>query len=105
MAAETNASDTMGRLTDEDIAAQQAMNGLEEVNTDREFHATLGTDAIRNFAVSIGDDNPLHTDPDYAAGTRWGGVIAPSIMTAITNEPLRGDRLPKDLLKKARGLF
>jgi len=34
-------------------------------------------DAIRHYAWGIGDDNPLYCDPDYAKGTRWGGLIAP----------------------------
>jgi hypothetical protein len=29
------------------------------------------------FARSIGDANPIYSDPDYAAGTEVGGVIAP----------------------------
>lgn len=34
-------------------------------------------DVIRHYAWGIGDDNPLYCDPDYAAGTDWGGIIAP----------------------------
>lgn len=34
-------------------------------------------DTIRHYAWGIGDDNPLWCDPAYAAGTRWGGIIAP----------------------------
>lgn len=34
-------------------------------------------DTIRHYAWGIGDDNPLYCDPDYAAKTRWGGIIAP----------------------------
>ncbi|HSY40195.1 MAG TPA: MaoC family dehydratase N-terminal domain-containing protein [Polyangia bacterium] len=33
-------------------------------------------DAIRHYAHGIGDDNPLWTDPEYAAGTRFGGIVA-----------------------------
>lgn len=29
------------------------------------------------FARSIGDTNPIYSDPDYAAGTELGGIIAP----------------------------
>lgn len=29
------------------------------------------------FARSIGDTNPIYSDPDHAAGTEVGGVIAP----------------------------
>lgn len=94
-----------GGITDEDIALQREVVGLEEPNVTQEFHSQLSSDAIRNYALSMGDDNPLYTDEDYARGTRWGGVIAPSIMTAITNKPLLGDKIPKELKRKTRGLF
>jgi acyl dehydratase len=34
-------------------------------------------DVIRHYSWGIGDDNPLYCDPAYAAGSRWGGIIAP----------------------------
>ena len=34
-------------------------------------------DLIRHYADAIGDPNPIWRDPAYAAGTRWGGIIAP----------------------------
>jgi acyl dehydratase len=34
-------------------------------------------DALRHHVNGYGDDNPLYTDPDYAASTRWGGLIGP----------------------------
>ena len=40
---------------------------------------------IRHYAHGIGDDNPLWCDPDYAAATRWGGIIAlPSFLFATS---------------------
>jgi acyl dehydratase len=41
------------------------------------FTTELSLDAIRHFANGIGDDNPFWNDPEYAAATRWGDVIAP----------------------------
>ena len=41
------------------------------------WNITCTDDAVRRFAICIGDDNPLFTDPEYAASTRWGGIIAP----------------------------
>lgn len=35
------------------------------------------TDLIRHYADAVGDPNPVWRDPSYAAGTRWGGIIAP----------------------------
>jgi 3-hydroxybutyryl-CoA dehydratase len=37
---------------------------------------TLDEAAIRAFAASCGDFNPLHHDAEYAKGTRFGGLIA-----------------------------
>ena len=33
-------------------------------------------DNIRHYAHGIGDDNPLWSDPEYAAKTQHGGIIA-----------------------------
>jgi acyl dehydratase len=42
-------------------------------------------DNIRHYAHGIGDDNPLWCDPDYAAKTRYGGIIAlPSFLFATS---------------------
>jgi acyl dehydratase len=38
------------------------------------YEATL--DNIRHYAHGIGDDNPLWSDPEYAAKTQHGGIIA-----------------------------
>jgi acyl dehydratase len=38
--------------------------------------ATLDAAAIRAFALSVGDHNPLHHDEAYAKSTRFGGLIA-----------------------------
>jgi acyl dehydratase len=40
-------------------------------------YGTVTTDIIRHYADAIGDPNPIWRDPAYAAGTRWGGIIAP----------------------------
>jgi acyl dehydratase len=37
-------------------------------------------DAIRRHCHMVEDANPLFLDPDFAAGTRFGGVIAPPVM-------------------------
>jgi len=50
---------------------------------------TLDAAAISAFAAQIGDTNPLHHDAGFAAGTRFGGIIAcgpqtSSLLMAIT---------------------
>ena len=44
--------------------------------------------AIRRFVEALGDPNPLYTDPEYARGTRWGGVIAPPTFLCTIPAPL-----------------
>ena len=40
-------------------------------------------DNVRHYAHGIGDDNPLWCDPDYAAKTQYGGIVAlPSFLYA-----------------------
>ncbi len=98
-------SDTTGQITDADIERQMEVVGLDEPSPHQEFHTTLSVDSIRNFALGIGDDNPLYIDPDHARTSRWGEVIAPNIMAAIVNAPLRGERIPREVRKRARGAF
>jgi acyl dehydratase len=40
-----------------------------------EFRVERGK--IEEFADAIGDRNPLYRDPDYAAKTPFGGIVAP----------------------------
>jgi 3-hydroxybutyryl-CoA dehydratase len=37
---------------------------------------TLTQEKINRYAKVSGDGNPLHTDPDFAATTQFGGTIA-----------------------------
>jgi len=92
-------------IKDQDIELQKELIGLDEINSGQEFHSQIYEDAIRNFALSVGDDNPLYCDSEYAKSTRWGQSIAPQIMTAIINTPLKGERIPKEIKKKTSGLF
>jgi acyl dehydratase len=47
-------------------------------------------DSIRHYAHGIGDDNPLWCDPDYAANTRYGGLIAPPSFLFATSRIISG---------------
>jgi acyl dehydratase len=41
------------------------------------WNPVANPDAIRRYALSIGDDNPLYVERGYAAKTRWGAPVAP----------------------------
>ena len=40
------------------------------------LHKRMTQEIIDSWAYISGDYNPLHTDPDFAAATRFGGTIA-----------------------------
>jgi len=88
---------TSAEIDDADIAKDRAALGVWAAARSQELISTATPEAIRNFAHGYGDDNPLYTDPDYGKATRWGGQIAPQIMAAVLNAPLRGDKLPREL--------
>lgn len=37
---------------------------------------------VRDYALAVGDTNPVHHDPDFAAKTRYGRLIASGAHTA-----------------------
>ena len=94
-----------GTITQEDLDKHKLLLGVDAVSRGQEFHTEVNADAIRNFALSIGDDNPLYTEPAYGPTTRWGSQVAPQIMAAIIQAPLKGDRIPKELKDQTRGIF
>jgi acyl dehydratase len=66
-----------GRFTEAMLEEMRALIGTElrtEACVNNEHATRL---AIMRFAEGIGDDNPLWTDPDYAATTRHKGLVAP----------------------------
>lgn len=68
---------TYGRLTDEAIERSKSRLGVPQPQQNPPHNYEVTWDGSRHFAFGYGDDNPLYCDPDYAAGTRWGTLIAP----------------------------
>jgi acyl dehydratase len=67
-----------GRLTPEGIDAFRGKIGVDWPYSRWTTWNEIATrDGVRHYAYGFGDDNPLWCDPEYAARTRWGGVIAP----------------------------
>lgn len=48
-------------------------------------------DEVNRFADLTGDHNPVHLDPDFAAGTPFGGTIAHGYLTLALVVPLMAD--------------
>ena len=62
------------RITDEAVEALRAEIGREI--SIPQYNTTASEDAIRHYALGLGDDNPLWTDRSYAANTWRGGITA-----------------------------
>ena len=57
--------------------------------------ARVATEAhVAGFVDAVGDHNPIHSDPEYAAATMFGARIAPGIWTAGLISAVIGTRLP-----------
>ncbi|BCW91133.1 hypothetical protein sos41_43120 [Alphaproteobacteria bacterium SO-S41] len=75
----TTGNDWMyGKITDEALAVLRSRIGnRSEMSPPSDPYTRT---SIIRFIASVGDDNPLFWDEDYASKTRWKGVIAPPRM-------------------------
>src|SRR3546814_6611428 len=74
---------TFPKITQQGLDALRERIGLKIENTAEPWCHEATRDNIRHYAHGIGDDNPLWCDPDYAARTRHGGILAlPSFLFA-----------------------
>ena len=64
------------KITDAGMDELRQRIGLKIGATAEPWCYEATRDNIRHYAHGIGDDNPLWCDPDYAAKTRHGGLIA-----------------------------
>lgn len=58
-------------------AIDEVRQRMGDVHEAKPWWHVATRDAIRVFTEGYGDNNPLYTDPDYAADSGYGGVIAP----------------------------
>lgn len=65
------------KITEQGMDALRQRIGVKIENTLEPWCHEATRDNIRHYAHGIGDDNPLWCDPDYAAETPHGGIIAP----------------------------
>ena len=65
------------KITERGLDDLRQRIGVRIENTLEPWCHEATRDNIRHYAHGIGDDNPLWCDPDYAATTAHGGIIAP----------------------------
>ena len=87
-----------GRITDEGIARLRERIGKGFTGR-RPWRTEVTRDAAYHMALAIGDLSPLYHDEAYAAGTRWGKLLAPYIMiqTFDTLRSVGSSGLPEGL--------
>jgi acyl dehydratase len=73
-------SDQAPAITDEAIARLRQRIRVPEPWPQQPHYREFTADTFRHVAEAYGDDNPLWHDPAYAAGTVWGGPLAPPPM-------------------------
>jgi 3-hydroxybutyryl-CoA dehydratase len=65
-----------------------------EVGDHAEITRRVSEGDVAEFVDAVGDYNPVHSDPEYAAGTVFKEPIAPGIWTAGLLSAVIGTRLP-----------
>lgn len=96
---------TASKLTDEDIEKARLLIGHDTASKQRELYSVATPDAIRNWAMGLGDDNPLYVDEDYGTGTRWGSQIAHGTMVGHVKTPMLGDPMPDEVKRATKSVF
>ena len=76
-ATESKSEEQFGVLTDAAFERSRKRLGIPQPQHNPPHNYVVTQDGARHFTFGYGDDNPLYSDPDYAAKTRWGGLIAP----------------------------
>lgn len=82
-------------VTDNSLDEARSLIGVELNREGHQWNEVANHDAIRHFAYSIGDDNPLFCDKEYGKKTKYGCTIAPgcflySVDSTIVAPKLRG---------------
>ncbi len=92
-------------LSDDDIERARLLLGIDTASKHRELYSVATPDAIRNWSLGIGDDNPLYTDEQYGPGTRWGSQIGHGTLAGHVKTPMLGDPIPEEIKKQTKSLF
>lgn len=65
----------MGKTPEEILQEARDLIGTEQPPGSGPYHVEY--EPVRRYCHMVDDANPLFIDPEYAAKTKWGGVICP----------------------------
>ena len=86
------------------VARTSELTG-QEVRERETWNHDVTADSIRHFAYGTDDDNPLWTDPDYAAKTKHGKLVAPpAYLVSVLYPMLHGAPMKAPLASLIGGL-
>lgn len=77
-------------ITDQALEQLRQRIGVKITKTLEPWITEANVDAIRHWALGIGDDNPLWLDQEYAAKTRYGSIIAPPTILYAADRVVSG---------------
>jgi acyl dehydratase len=77
-------------ITDSSLAQLRKLIGVPIEDSLEPWCYEASRDNIRHWAHGIGDDNPLWCDPEYAATTSYGRVLAPPSFIFPLNRSFSG---------------
>ena len=83
-----------GAIDEVSIAAAREMIGVPLRRDRMQWVETATRDAVRQFCLGVGEDNPLWHDPTYAAGTRHGAPLAPPSFLYAVDATIVAPKLP-----------
>ena len=63
---------------------------------------TFDQDDVNRYADAAGDHNPIHVDPNFAAGSQFGRRIAHGMMIAASISEMMAQAFGQDWLKSGR---
>ena len=69
-------SNRFPKITEQGLEELRERIGVRITDTVEPWNHEATRDAIRHYAHGIGDENPLWCDPEYAATSRYGGIVA-----------------------------
>jgi len=77
-------------ISENELDALRQRIGVRITKTVEPWITEINVDAIRHWALGIGDDNPLWLDPEYAGKTRYGRIVAPPTILYATDRVISG---------------
>jgi 3-hydroxybutyryl-CoA dehydratase len=75
---------------------------LNEGDTLLTVEKTFSQDDVNRYADAAGDHNPIHVDPNFAAGSQFGRRIAHGMMIAASISEMMAQAFGQDWHKSGR---